>query len=173
MQLLLLSVCIAFLTASCTQNKSKEQQTKDTVVHSVTSPETMSEGERNEISKEVIAIEDEWAKVIGSHDCSLLDRILSPDFIGIGMENGVVTTLTKNEMIAGYKSFPDTIASGINSEVTAHVYTKNTAVVRGYVTEKGKFRSGKDLYRKWYWTDTYVKRKGAWQCVSNYSARLK
>ena len=108
-----------------------------------------------------------------NHNWSVLDRILASDFIGVGMENGVITSLNKAEMIAGYKSVQNGITSGVNSEVKAHVYTKNTAIVRGYVTEKGKYVNGKDLYRKWYWTDTYVKRNGVWQCVANYSARLK
>ena len=76
-------------------------------------------------------------------------------------------------MIEAYRTFPVTISSGVNSEVVAHVYSKNMAVVRGYVTETGKLKNGKDLYRKWYWVDTYAKRNGVWQCVANYSARLK
>ena len=173
MKLLSLLFFTVLLTTSCTQNASKENAIKDTSVYSHNSEEKVNDQEKNDIAKEVILIEEEWAKVIGNHNWSVLDSILAPDFIGVGMENGVITSLNKAEMIAGYKSVQNGITSGVNSEVKAHVYTKNTAIVRGYVTEKGKYINGKDLYRKWYWTDTYVKRNGAWQCVANYSARLK
>ena len=64
MNLLSLLFFTVLLTTSCIQNASKENAIKDTSVYSHDSQEKVNDQEKNDISKEVTAIEEEWAKVI-------------------------------------------------------------------------------------------------------------
>lgn len=162
-----------FIIAGCTQNPSIVSNNKNNSSVQTHSQDSVSEKEKVEIIGELIKIEKDWAAVLANHDWNLLERVLAPDFVSVGLDEGKVNSNNKEQLIAKYKFAPEANSSATLSEVIADVHTKNMAVVRGYVTETGKSKEGKNLTSVWYWVDSYVRREGSWQCVVSYTSRVK
>jgi PBP1b-binding outer membrane lipoprotein LpoB len=162
-----------FILQSCAQNASTVSNEKDTSPVLGPSQDSVTEMEEKEIATELIKIEHDWANVLASHDWTMLERILAPDFVSVGLEEGKVNSNNKEQLIAKYKASPALSTKATLSEVKAEIHTRNMAVIRGYVTEAGKSKEGKEFSSVWYWVDSYIRRDGNWQCVVSFTSRVK
>jgi ketosteroid isomerase-like protein len=123
-----------------------------------------------EIVRTLTALEERWIQVYTNHDLSLLHAILSDDF---------VATLADGEMrgkekhIAAYKEDFEAYSAVANSEVRVHVFSADTAVVTGLYGATLRKPAGADPVERYRWTDTWLKRKGSWQCVATQETRVK
>jgi ketosteroid isomerase-like protein len=112
----------------------------------------------------LVKMENDWEGVSLTKDTSTLDRILASDYVGTSPTGKV---RNKEEQIAEAKRDTDQYTSATNSDMKVHIYGPDIAVVTGGYTEIGSDQHGKPFTRYSRWTDTYVKRKGLWQCVAS------
>jgi len=102
--------------------------------------------------------ETEWAQSTTTRDASFLERILSDDFIGVGVDG---SHYSKADAIKEYRNKPSIYTSDHLDEVEIRFYG-HTAVAQGdEIWTKRDGSSG-----KYVWTDTWVQRDGKWQVVA-------
>jgi len=102
--------------------------------------------------------ESDWAETVATHDCSVLERILADDLVGVDV-NG--STYTKAANVNTCKTQTSSFASNHLDEVKIRFYG-DTAIAQG--SESWKLKNGKS--GKFVWTDTWLKRNGKWQIVA-------
>jgi len=99
-----------------------------------------------------------WAESVASGDPTTVKRILANDFIGVDPDG---KHYRKAEMVADTAKGPQYFVSNKINDIIVRFYG-NMAVAQGSETwtrkngEKGR----------WVWTDTWLKRNGAWQIVA-------
>lgn len=102
--------------------------------------------------------ESAWAESVATGDASTVKRILAEDFIGVHPSG---RQYRKAEMVEGTPKAPEVFASNHVNDVIVRFYG-NVAVAQGSETwHKKKGETG-----RFVWTDTWLKRNGAWQIVA-------
>ncbi len=129
----------------------------------------ISAEERREIERELLKMENEWAQVDVTNDKSVFQRILAPDFVSTSRSGKFLEN--RQEYVADWEY--EKIKSAANSDMRVHIYSDSTAIVTGIDTTKGADKAGKEWMHQDRFTDTYVKRKGVWQCVAAQVTRIK
>jgi len=109
------------------------------------------------------AQEQRWEGSFATHDISVTEQLVAEDFVGTS-SNGKVGN--KATMIAQAKSDTNVYTSAASEDINVHVFGPNTAVVTGIARETGKTSAGKAFSNAYRFTDTWVERKGEWQCVA-------
>jgi len=102
--------------------------------------------------------ESAWAESAASGDVSALRQILADEFVGLGVDG---TQYTKADALRVNRDSPSKFASNHLNSV-AITFFGDTAIARGnesWVRKDG----GKGTF---FWTDTWIKRKGKWQIVA-------
>jgi ketosteroid isomerase-like protein len=115
----------------------------------------------------ILALETAWNHAEQNKDVAALDQLLSSTLVYIDYDGSLQN---KAEYLAAAKSetlHPEQIT---NDEMTSHIYG-DAAVVTGIYREKG-ISKGKPYSRRGRFTDTWVKEKGAWQCVASQSTLM-
>ena len=107
-------------------------------------------------------LEEQWIGVYVTHDLSFLDRIIAPDFVAT-LADGAMRG--KREHIAAYPADFEAFASVVASETKVRVFTRELAVVTGLYTALLRHPEGKEPGGRFRYTDVWVMRVGAWQCV--------
>jgi ketosteroid isomerase-like protein len=109
----------------------------------------------------ILDCEAKWAESVATNDASILEKILSDDFIWI--LDG--KRLDKKQAIADAKSGPgDFVSDHLNkSEV---VFYGDAAVAHGIETWTRKRKDNSQFQGQFIWTDTWIKRNGNWQIVA-------
>ena len=130
---------------------------------------TVSEPVRREIVRTLRGLEERWIGVYVTHDLSLLERIIALDFVAT-LADGAMRG--KREHIAAYPADFEAFASVVASEVKAHVYTPELAVVTGPYTARLRHPEGKEPSGRYRFTDVWVLRGGAWQCVATQETHV-
>ena len=102
--------------------------------------------------------ESDWAETVATHDCSVLERILADDFIGVDVDG---STYAKAANVKECKTQPSKFISNHLDDVKIRFYG-DTAIAQG--SESWKLKNGKS--GKFVWTDTWLKRNGKWQIVA-------
>ena len=102
--------------------------------------------------------ESEWAETVATHDCSVLERILADDFVGVDVDG---STYTKAANVNECKTQPSKFASNHLDGVKIRFYG-DTAIAQG--SESWVLKNGKR--GKFVWTDTWLRRNGKWQIVA-------
>lgn len=105
-----------------------------------------------------------WLKSYETRDPSVLERVLSPDFIGIYGDNA----LSKPQMLAGLAKRPPTRVSWEGLQI--HV-AGDSAVVTATSTITTTGQEGPSTARFRY-ADVYVRQKGDWRAVASHVVRL-
>lgn len=103
--------------------------------------------------------ESDWAESVASHDCSVPERVMAEDFVGVEVDG---SQYTKASSLKYCKTHPANFTSNHLGGVEVQFYNDTTAVARGY--EDWKLKDGKS--GRFYWTDTWIKRDGKWQVVA-------
>ncbi len=102
--------------------------------------------------------EAEWAETSVNHDCSVLERILADDFVGIDITG---SHYTKADSIKRCQSRNSKFVSNHTDKVDIRFYG-DTAVAQG--SESWQLKAGKS--GQFVWTDTWIKRDSKWQVVA-------
>ena len=125
---------------------------------------------RREVVRILSDLEERWIQVYSNRDLSLLQRIIADDFVAT-LADGAMRG--KQEHIAAYPGDFATYATVANSDVQVHVYSREAAVVTGLYTAKLRAPPGAEPSQQYRWTDTWLLRKGSWQCVATHETRVK
>jgi hypothetical protein len=121
-------------------------------------PATFVDAQANADRAYIRQAEAEWAQSTTTRDASVLERILSDDFIGVGVDG---SHYSKADAIEEYRTKPSTYTSNHLDQVEIRFYG-HTAVAQGDETWTKKDGSS----GKYVWTDTWVQRDGKWQVVA-------
>lgn len=128
----------------------------------------ISEKERQEIERELLKLENEWAQVDVTNNKSVFERIIAPDFVSTSI-NGRVRN--RKEWLDAWEY--EGIKSATNGEMKVHIFTESVAVVTGIDTTVKTDADGKEITHQDRFTDTWLRRNGMWQCVAAHVMRIK
>ena len=103
--------------------------------------------------------ESDWAESVASHDCSVPERVMADDFIGVEVDG---SQYNKPGSLQYCKTHPTNFASNHLGRVEVQFAGPDTAIARGY--EDWTLKNGKS--GRFYWTDTWLRRNGKWQVVA-------
>lgn len=130
-------------------------------------PSEVSEPLRREIVRTLEGLEREWFQVYETHDLSALQQLIADDFVAT-LADGAMRD--KREHIAAYPADFEALASVTNSELRVRVFAPDVAVATGLYTAMRK--KGPAAVTRYRYTDTWLLRQGAWQCVATHENRV-
>jgi ketosteroid isomerase-like protein len=108
--------------------------------------------------------EDRWSAAIAKHDTATIESMVATDFIGVNSKGEVQN---RRAMLADLKSDKNTYTSTKAEKLAVHMYGTGVAVVVGMSHQKGSGKDGKAFDRTYRFTDTWMDRRGSWQCVAS------
>ena len=109
--------------------------------------------------RELIRLEDGWARGLVKRDTAMFKRHLASGFVYT--ENAEV--MSKDDVIKGIVG-SDTVTWAGNSDMRVHVYG-STAVVTGILSMRGRGSSGA-FDKRYRFTDTWKLMNGRWQIIA-------
>jgi len=119
------------------------------------------------MEKELLKLENEFARAVASNDADALDRLFADDWIIVEPDGGIIDKARFLEVIRSGALSHESMES---TDLRARLYG-NTAVVTGLTTSKGKFM-GQDFTSCERATDIFVKQADRWQCVFTQLTRF-
>ena len=112
------------------------------------------------MEKELLQLEDEFARAVASNDADALDKLLADDWIIVEPDGGIIDKARFLEVIRSGALSHESMES---TDSKIRVYG-STALVTGLTTSEGKFM-GQDFTSCERATDIFVKQADRWQCV--------
>ena len=131
---------------------------------------TLPESARREIVRTLEGLEREWFRVYETHDLSALQRLIANDFVAT-LADGAMRD--KREHIAAYPADFEALSRVESNEVRVRVYTRELAVVTGLYIATLRGKQGPEAVTRYRYTDTWLLRRGAWQCVATHENRVE
>ena len=119
------------------------------------------------MEKELLKLENEFARAVTSNNADTLDRLLADDWIIVEPDGSIIDKARFLEVIRSGALSHESMKS---TDLKVRVYG-NTAVVTGLTTSKGKFM-GQDFTSCERATDIFVKQSDRWQCVFTQLTRF-
>jgi ketosteroid isomerase-like protein len=119
------------------------------------------------VSQELMKLENDWAKAGLAGDAAALEKMLAPDYV---YTNPEADTATRAEVINGMKSGATKYDAFKVEDMKVRVYG-DAAVVTGKATTTG-MENGKHIDDVVRFTDTWVKRNGNWVCAATQVTRI-
>jgi ketosteroid isomerase-like protein len=119
------------------------------------------------MEKELLKLENEFARAVASNNADALDKLLADDWIIVEPDGGMIDKARFLEVIRSGALSHESMES---TDLKVRVYG-NTAVVTGLTTSKGKFM-GQDFTSCERATDIFVKQADRWQCVFTQLTRF-
>ena len=119
------------------------------------------------MEKELLKLENEFARAVASNDPDTLDKLLADDWIIVEPDGGMID---KARFLGVIRSGALSHESMESTDLRARLYGY-TAVVTGLTTSKGKFM-GQDFTSCERATDIFVKQADRWQCVFTQLTRF-
>lgn len=112
----------------------------------------------------------QWSAAYLKNDTSILERIWAPEFVYVEPSGH---RFTKAEGIATLKSGGEQHTVSEASSIDVRVYGGGTVAVDiGDYKEAGRDKDGKPFERKSRFTNVWVLKNGAWQCVSGHASAI-
>ena len=111
-------------------------------------------------------MERDWCKALATKDPAVLAPILADDYTSVN-SRGVMAT--KASELADTKAGASGFATCVNDQMKVRVFG-DAAVITGHNTASGTFKGAAFKNRESYWTDTYIRRNGRWQCVASHGS---
>lgn len=119
------------------------------------------------MEKELLKLENEFARAVASNDADALDRLLADDWIIVDPDGSIID---KTRFLGVIRSGALSHESMESTDLSVRLYG-NTAVVTGLTTSNGKFM-GQEFTSCERATDIFVKQAGGWQCVFTQLTRF-
>jgi hypothetical protein len=118
-------------------------------------------GAGDQTAKSLIDMERQWVESGCTHS-GIIRTILADDFQGT--TDG--SRYSKSEAIEREKTSKVQLRECRLSDAKVHLFGDNIAIVYGTESAIRKTPEGKEQTETHIWTDTWLKRKGAWQIVA-------
>jgi ketosteroid isomerase-like protein len=125
-------------------------------------------GQGPEAKKELLKIEQDYAKALSSNDTKAILAGLAEEW-KLVMTNGEV--VTRKDLVEALESGKLKFDAYSSADLDVRIFGE-TAVVIGSGTSKGSW-DGHDFTGADRFTDVFVRRDGKWTCVSSHSTELK
>jgi hypothetical protein len=121
----------------------------------------------DQTAKSLIDMERQWAEASCTHSMVVRD-ILADDFQGTSPDGKLYS---KKEAVEEEKTSKNEDRNCRLDDAKVHFFGDNIALVYGHETATKKSSDGKESTRSLIWTDTWLKRNGAWQIVAAQDMR--
>jgi len=108
----------------------------------------------------IVKLEDDWVKGVIARDTALFNRLLGPAFVYT--EDGQL--YPRAQVLKDLATTTDTVTSGRNEDLVVRLHG-NTAIATGWLVLIGR-SGGKPFERHYRYTDTWLKRNGAWRIIA-------
>jgi len=118
------------------------------------------------VAAQLMQMERDWCRALATKDPSILAPILADDYTSVN-SRGVMAT--KASELADTKAGASGFATCVNDRMKVRVFG-DAAVITGHNTTSGTFNGAAFANRESYWTDTYIRRNGRWQCVASHGS---
>ncbi len=115
------------------------------------------------VEQELMQLEKDSAAAAVKGDITFLDRHTAANYIGTD-PGGEVADRAK--MMADAKAGNPKFEALDLDDMSVHMAGKDTAVVTGRATVKGKLKSGMDISGQYRFTDVWVRQAGRWQMMA-------
>jgi ketosteroid isomerase-like protein len=109
------------------------------------------------------ALEARWEASFMTHDITVIEQLVAEDFVGTSSSGKLGN---KSTMISEAMKDKNVYTSAQSTDMIVHSFGPSVAVVTGVARESGKTPKGKAFSHAYRFTDTWVERNGAWQCVA-------
>lgn len=137
-----------------------------TALVSLATGQVNNQSQNSLAEQEVRKLERQWLDAYEKRDVAAMEKILAPDFIAT-FPNGSRQTKPQVMKFIGQPRRPGSPSPKFSSEdVQAHIYG-DTVVLTGTLTTLWPGPNNTSMKQEARYTDTYVKRGGAWQVVSS------
>jgi len=151
--LLLLVVTLAYGPAACAQSAA-----------------VVTPAQEAAIEAGIKDLSSQWSTAYLKNDTSILERIWAPEFVYVEPSGH---RFTKAEGIATLKTGGEQHTVSEASSIDVRVYGGGTVAVDiGDYKEAGRDKDGKPFERKSRFTNVWVLKDGAWQCVSGHASAI-
>ena len=124
-------------------------------------------GEKDDVEA-LLQLENDMAQAWVQRDAQTLVRILADDYTLGGTGDSLIK---KEEYVAGLDNPEFRTTSAIVDELRVRVYD-NAAVVTGRTVYRGWSKNGGKYVHRFRFTDTFIRRDGAWKCVATHASGL-
>jgi len=132
------------------------------------SPAAVTPAQEATIEAAIKDLSTQWSTAYLKNDTSILERIWAPDFVYVEPSGH---RFTKAEGIAALKAGGERHTASEASSIDVRVYGGGTVAVDiGDYREAGRDKDGKEFVRKSRFTNVWVLKNGAWQCVSGHAS---
>lgn len=157
-----LAMILALIAASSCAPNEQPPAAAAKPVAAAASPES--------IEQELKTLSDGWAKANVAKDVSYLDKIWASDFSYTEPSGRV---FNKEQGMSDLAKDTNTIISEEVSNFKVLTYGTDFAVTRGDDTTVSQDKNGKTIRTVGRFTNIWVKRNGAWQCVVGHFSEIK
>lgn len=112
-------------------------------------------------------LEKQWEA--SANDPDVIRKIVAEDFMGVSPDGKIIT---KSAMLkrAG-KSKPED-SKGSARSMDVRFYGSDVAVITGIARETGRDKEGEKFSMTYRFLDTWMKRRGKWQCIASHAMVL-
>ncbi|MBA3441164.1 MAG: nuclear transport factor 2 family protein [Pyrinomonadaceae bacterium] len=122
-----------------------------------------TKNKNSSVEQELMQLEKDSAAAAVKGDTTFLDRHTAANYIGTDPGGGVEDRAT---MLANAKDGNPKFETLDLDDMSVRMAGKDTAVVTGRATIKGKLKSGMDISGQYRFTDVWVKQEGRWQLMA-------
>jgi hypothetical protein len=119
-----------------------------------------------EITRQLLELENAWAQVDVTNDRAVFDKIIAPVFVATDSRG----TVDRAKWLAEREY--ENVKSAGNSEMQVNVISADIAIVTG-VNETVKLDGGREVKHRDRFTHTWLRRDGRWQCIAAHVTRLE
>lgn len=120
-------------------------------------------GQADSTQADLIAVENSWNRAELGHDPAALSQLMADDLVLTESDGSVIN---KTEEVA-FTADPEAHFEILESHDMKVQIHGDAAVVTGAYHEKGTYH-GKTFEHQGRFTDTWIRHKGAWQCVAGH-----
>lgn len=132
--------------------------------------QTVTPAQEAAIAEVIKDLSTQWSTAYLKNDPSILKRIWSSDFVYVEPSGH---RFTKAEGIAALESSGEKHTVSAASSIDVRVYGGGTVAVDiGDYSEAGRGKDGAPFERTSRFTNIWVLRDGAWQCVSGHASAI-
>lgn len=126
------------------------------------SPESSDAGA---VKAKLKQMETSWGNALLDKDkgVAVIKELVADDFSGVTSKGKIQS---KSDLLDELRTDKDTLSSSTTDSMEVHVYGDKVATVCGTSTESGKDKDGKAFTHRYGWVDTWMERKGKWECIA-------
>ncbi len=121
------------------------------------------------VAEKIMALERAWGEADRKYDVAWFERHLADSLV---FTNAFGLVSTKADYVADTKAKNLKAESITASDMKVQTYG-HVAVVTGVTVLVKATHKGEDMSGTVRWTDTWVRRKGVWQCVAGQTTKVK